>query len=144
MIRKIFVTVYVYFMKFPDRMYPFACEIKGRRVRGVRSYERAAARAFKKYGVGRLGYRLTFYREIFHFVGSVLFIILATYLSKHFFGSDMALYTLSFGAIVALALQEFYFHPKHYNQHFWKGITDWSVWVLPIFVYVFHLPSQWF
>ena len=123
-------------MTLPDRLYPFACKVGGRRVRGRRSYERAAARAFKRYGLGRLGYKLTLYRETFHFIGSVIFIMLATLLSKRLFGSEAALYVLLAAAIAALSFQEFYVHPKNYGQHARKGIIDWLTWVTPMVLYL--------
>ena len=115
---------YAYVLTLPDRLYPFSCNIGGHWVRGRRSYERAVALALRRYGVGRLGYRLTLYRETFHFTGSLLFIFLAAWLSKNFFGSEGALYVLLASAIVALSYQEFYLHPKRYGQHLRKGIAD--------------------
>ena len=105
----------------------------------MRSYERTAARAFKRYGLGRVGYKLTLYRETFHFFGSILFIISATFLSKNFFGSEAALYVLLWTAVAALSFQEFYVHPKKYGQHVKKGVIDWFTWVVPIALYVFFL-----
>ncbi|MBC7836197.1 hypothetical protein H7X87_00250 [Acetobacteraceae bacterium] len=136
--RWLIVNLYVFFVTFPDRFYPFACKANGQWVRGRRSYERAVARALKKHGVGRIGYKLTLYREVFHFVGSILFIVGATVISQNFFGSDAALYFLLYAAIVALTFQEFYLHPKQYSQHFRKGILDWFVWVVPMLIYIFR------
>jgi hypothetical protein len=130
--------IYLYFLTMPDRLYPFASKVGGRRVRGRRSYERAVARALTKYGFGRLGYKLFLYREFFHFVGSVLFIVLATEVSKAFFGGDTALYMLLWAAIFALAFQEFYVHPRRYGQLLHKGIADWLVWVVPMILYIFR------
>jgi hypothetical protein len=118
-------------------MYPFACEVEGHLVRGRRSYEQAVAHALEVYGLDRLGYKLTLYRELFHFIGSIIFILLATLVSKIFFGSDVALYVLLGAAVVALSFQEFYMHPKMYGQHPRKGIADWLAWVTPIATYFF-------
>src|SRR3989344_7765710 len=120
-----FKNTYGYFLTLPDRMYPFACEVGGEWVRGRRSYEQAAARALENYGLGRLGYKLMLYRELFHFAGSILFIISATLISKILFGSEVALYVLLAAAIMALSFQEFYVHPKHYGQRARKGVIDW-------------------
>jgi len=132
-----FKKTYGFFLTLPDRFYPFSCKVGGRWVRGRRSYERAAARAFKVYGLGRLGYKLTLYRETFHFIGSILFIMSATFLSKNFFGSEAALYVLLWTAIAALSFQEFYVHPKKYGQRAKKGVIDWLTWVVPIALYAF-------
>lgn len=117
-------------------MYPFASEIEGRFVRGQRSYTEAVDYALKKYGPGRIGFKLVCYRGTFHFVGSILFIILATFITKTLFDSDTALYVLLFTAIISFSYQEFYLHPKRYGQHANKGITDWLTWVVPMLMYV--------
>lgn len=131
-------STYDFFITFPDRMYPFAVKIRGKRVRGRRAYELAVRRAIRRYGLGRIGYRLTIYREVFHLLGSILFITFATLLSKDLFGSEIAVYVLLGAAIVALAYQEFYVHPKHYGQHLFKGVADWLTWVVPMLVYLFR------
>ena len=130
-------NIYWLFVTLPDHFYPFANEINGRRIRGMRSYQKAVARALKKNGAGRMGYKLTLYRQTFHFAGSIIFIVLATFLAKNFFGSEVALYFLLYTAIVALNFQEFYLHPKRYGQHLKKGVIDWSFWVLPILFYIY-------
>lgn len=129
-------TTYGYFVTLPERLYPFKSEIQGNFVRGRRSYELALRRAARAYGKGRLGYKLMMYRQAFHFVGSILFITFSTLISKDLFGSDTALYVLLGSAIVALAYQEFYLHPKTFGQLMRKGVTDYLVWVVPMIVYI--------
>ncbi len=107
-------------------------------MRGRKSYEYMMRRAIKKYGPSRVGYWLGFYREVFHLMGSILFIVAAGLFSQKIFGSNTAVYVLLAAAIVALGYQEFYVHPKHYGQHFMKGVTDWLVWVVPMLVYIFR------
>lgn len=136
--RAILKASYGFFITFPDRMYPFAAMVGGKRVRGRRAYEYAVRRALRRYGMGRIGYRLGLYREVFHFIGSVLFITAATLVSQDLFGSNTAVYVLLIAAIVALAVQEFYLHPKHYGQHFMKGVADWLTWVVPMLIYIFR------
>ncbi len=135
---KLLAHTYSFFITFPDRFYPFANEINGRRIRGIRSYQKAVSHALRQNGPGHLGYKLVLYRQVFHFIGSVLVIVLATELSRDFFGSETALYVLLFTAIAALTYQEFYVHPKRYGQRFRKGLIDWSVWVVPMMVYLFR------
>ncbi len=134
--RSSLTKTYLYFITLPDRLYPFTSEIEGKLVRGQRSYEHTVNAALEKYGLGRLGYKLFLYREVFHFIGSVLFIIFATLVSQDLFGSDTALYVLLGAAILALSYQEFYVHPKTYGQHVQKGIADWLVWVVPMVAYI--------
>jgi hypothetical protein len=135
-VKKVLSTTYFYFLTLPDRLYPFKREIEGQWVRGQRAYEAAVADALTRYGLGRLGYKLMFYREVFHLIGSIIFIVCATAISKDLFGSDVALYVLLGAAILALSYQEFYVHPKIYSQHARKGIADWLVWVAPMIAYI--------
>ena len=133
--------MYTGVVSLPDRLYPFKCEIEGRFVRGRRSYEQAVKHAFETYGPGRFGYKLLLYRETFHFIGALLFIVSAGLISKDLFGSDIALYVLLGSAILALSVQEFYVHPRKYGQRTQKGIADWSVWVLPMLAYLVFFAS---
>lgn len=128
--------LYTFIETLPDRLYPFACEIEGKWVRGQQSYKNAMDQAFETYGPHRLGLRLTIYRGVFHFVGSILFIIFAALLSRELFGSEVALYVLMAAAIIALALQEFHTHPKRFKQPRIKGIFDWLTWIVPMVAYV--------
>ncbi len=127
---------YLYIETIPDRLYPFACEIEGRWVRGQRSYMRALERAIEKHGPHRLGYKLVVYRATFHFLGSVLFIFFTALLSHRLFGSEVALYLIILVASIALFIQEFYGHPKRYGQSRRKGVADWLTWVVPMVLYV--------
>lgn len=129
-------NLYVYCETIPDRLYPFTVEIEGQLVRGQRAYIKTLADAWEKYGPNNMGYKLTMYRSAFHFVGSIWFIVFATVLSHRFFNSDMALYVLMGAAIGALFFQEFYIHPRQYNQKSRKGISDWLTWVIPMMVYL--------
>ena len=132
---------YLYLVSLPDRWYPFGSEIEGKWVRGQQSYAQAVERAFAKYGPGRLGYKLTIYRETCHFVGSIIFIFCATVLSKDLFGSETALYVLLGAAILALSFQEFYVHPKHWHQKARKGLFDWFSWTVPVAIYFVRFGS---
>ena len=134
--KKIFLNAYSYCVTIPDRLYPFRSQIEGQRVRGQRSYQVSVEKAHSQYGLGKLGYKLTFYREVFHFLGSLLFIVFSTLVAKDLFGSDIALYVLLGAAVLALSYQEFYLHPKAYGQHPRKGMTDWLVWVAPMVAYL--------
>ncbi len=121
---------------FPDRMYPFRSEIEGSFVRGRASYERAVELAKEKYGPQHLGYKLTAYREAFHFSGSIVFLLVTAVLSQQFFNSEVAFYVVVAGAIIALFVQEFYYHPKYYAQTTLKGVTDWLAWIIPMVLYI--------
>jgi hypothetical protein len=128
---------YQFFKTFPDRMYPFRAEIEGQFVRGRESYELAVTQAWEKYGPHHIGFKLTFYREVFHFMGAITFIVVVTLLSHRFLNSEGALYVLMGCAIAALFVQEFYYHPKYYSQPTIKGVSDWLSWVVPMITYLF-------
>lgn len=129
-------NLYLFIQTVPDRLYPFACEMEGKFVRGRESYKRALEESFAKYGPNHFGYKLTFYRGTFHFFGSVFFIVCSTFLSQKFFGSDIALYVLMTLMIVGIFVQEFYWQPKQLGQLRYKGIIDWLTWVTPALLYL--------
>lgn len=134
--RLLLKRLYLYIESIPDRLYPFTSEIEGRFVRGRESYKKAVENAIEKYGPNSLGYKLQFYRGAWHFLGSVLFIVIATLVSQKLFGSEIALYILLGTAIVALFIQEFISHPNRFQQSRKKGIADWLTWVIPMVLYV--------
>ena len=131
--------LYHAFVVLPDRLYPFKTKIKGQWTRGVRSYDAAVARYQRTYGIGRYGYKIAAYRQLFHFVGSLLIIYATTLLALDFLGSRAALFLLLALATLLIAYQEFFFQRKRYRQHWGKAVTDWIVWCAPIGVYLFNL-----
>ncbi len=121
----------------PDRLYPFKTEVDGQWVRGIRSYNAVLARYQRIYGAGRYGFKLDAYRQVFHFVGSVLFLASAAYLSQYLFGSTVALYAFLFAAVLFISFQEFYLQRRTYQQLWRKGVIDWLTWCVPIGAYFF-------
>ncbi len=122
---------------FPDVVYPFRVRIRGQWVRGRRAYDAALRKAFRLYGVGRYGYKLSFYRGFFHLFGSLAIIFAAAFVSQYFFGSEVALYLVLALTVLFISFQEFYLQRRIYRQLWKKGIVDWFTWTLPILVYVF-------
>lgn len=131
--------LYHAFVTLPDRLYPFRTEVQGRWVRGIRSYNAAVERYQRKYGIGRYGYKLAAYRQLFHLAGSLLVIYTATLLALDLVGSRAALAVLLLLATFLISYQEFYFQRKRYRQHWGKAVTDWFVWCAPIGAYLFVL-----
>lgn len=121
----------------PDVLYPFKTQVQGQWVRGIRSYNATLARYERKYGIGHYGFKLEAYRQLFHLAGSVLFLIVAAYLSQTFFGKAEAIYAFLIAAVFLISLQEFYLHRRMYQQLWKKGIIDWISWCLPIGIYFF-------
>lgn len=127
---------YTFIQTIPDRVYPFATEMEGRFVRGRESYKRALEESFSKYGPNHFGFKLTFYRGTFHLLGSIVFIVMATFISQRLFGSEMALYALMLMMIVGIFIQEFYWQPRQLGQLRYKGIVDTLTWVAPMVLYL--------
>jgi hypothetical protein len=135
--RKIVAKAYHSLVTLPDRLYPFGCEVQGQWVRGVRSYDLALARAFRKYGPGHYGFRLSFYRQCFHFAGSLLVLYACALVALHFFDSATAFSLLLGLATAFISYQEFVLQRREYHQLWRKGLADWLVWVLPMGLYLF-------
>lgn len=120
----------------PDRLYPFKTDVQGHWVRGVRSYNATFARYQRKYGRGHYGFELDVYRQLFHLVGSILFLMCAAYLSHSFFGGSVkALYVFLIAAVLFISFQEFYLHRRMYRQLWKKGVVDWLAWCVPMGIY---------
>jgi hypothetical protein len=129
-------NLYLYIHTIPDRLYPFSCDIEGKFVRGRESYKRALEDSFAKYGPNHFGFKLTCYRGTFHLLGSIVFIVLSTFISQRLFGSEMALYILMSMMIFGIFIQEFYWQPKQLGQLRYKGIVDWLTWATPVLIYL--------
>jgi len=118
---------YHFLVTLPDRLYPWGCEIQGQWVLGIRSYDRALARAYRKYGRGHYGYGLSWYRQCFHLAGSLILISIAALIAS---GSILVI------AILGIAYQEFILQRRTYRQLWRKGVMDWFVWCAPMGVYL--------
>ena len=128
-------ALYDFFITLPDRLYPFATVIDGKKVRGRRAYQKQLEAVLEKYGVGKLGYTLMAYRQVCHLLGSLLFLFSVTLIAHILFDSVTALYFLLAAAVLAITYQEFYLHPRTHGQHLKKGVLDWVVWTAPLFIY---------
>ncbi len=134
------VTCYDFLVSIPDRIYPFAEEVEGQKVRFRRAYDQALARIQEKRGYGTYGAWLITYRGLCHVIGAIMFIGVSTFVSKQFFGSDVALYVLLVLASLALIAQEFILQPRTFGQMKMHSVVDLMSWVVPFGVYVFmHL-----
>ena len=74
------------------------------------------------------------YREFFHILGSFLIIS---------FSYILYLYVSVYVPVIIFLLwsawmtyQEFYLHPKKYNQKLLESILDWSSWIIPLIIYL--------
>ena len=123
----------------PDRAYPFKTKVEGQWVRGIRSYNAAVARYQRKYGVGRYGYKIAAYRQMFHLAGSLLVIYAATFLTLGLAGSRAALAVVLLLTTLLISYQEFFLQRRRYHQHWTKAVTDWLVWCAPMGAYLFAL-----
>jgi hypothetical protein len=107
-------------------------------VRWQRSYEHRLESAQKSLGVGRYGFRLSAYREIFHIFGAGIVIVLGTVISQAIWGSDTALPLVFVLAMLVITYQEFVLQPRTYKQRFGKGVIDWISWITPLGLYLFY------
>ncbi|KND51368.1 MAG: hypothetical protein ABA06_03600 [Parcubacteria bacterium C7867-001] len=74
------------------------------------------------------------WREVCHVVGSVILIVATTFLAPFApFNLPIAVFAV---LVVFMTYQEFYLHPKKYQQRLWKGILDWLAWVLPFALFL--------
>lgn len=129
--------LYHFIVTFPDRLYPFRNQVEGEWVRGMRSYNRALERAFRRYGHGHDGIALFWYREFFHIVGSLLFIYGAIFIALGFFGSQTALVVALAGLTLFITYQEFILQRRRYRQLWKKAVSDWLFWCVPCAAYLF-------
>ncbi|HEX7651525.1 MAG TPA: hypothetical protein VF439_02300 [Candidatus Paceibacterota bacterium] len=130
-------ATYHFVVTLPDRLYPFRNEIEGQWVRGIRSYDRALERAFHAYGDGHYGYRLAFYRFLFHVVGALIVLSGATFVAHRLFGGTIALIVLLALAMAFITYQEFVLQRRMYRQLWRKGVIDWLTWCVPLAFYAF-------
>ena len=133
------VRFYAALVTLPDRLYPFRTEVGGQWVRGIRSYRATLARYERRYGPGHYGVKLDAYRQVFHLASSILYLVIAAYLSRVLFGSEKAIYVFLLAAVAFITFQEFYLHRRMYRQLWKKGIIDWMAWCVPIGVYLYHI-----
>lgn len=132
MLKRTSLRFYTFLITIPDCLYPFSCTIEGKRVRWRAAYEQVLTEVRARMGAGHYGATLFAYRQVFHVVGSVLFMTTATFIAHRLFGSDTALLVLLGTATLAITFQEFYVHPRHYGQRLPKSVTDWLAWVAPM------------
>lgn len=132
-----YASIYPFLVTIPDRLYPFRTKVKGRWVRGKRSYDAALASVRRKLGPGHFGYKVLAYRQLCHLLGALALIVVSTIIAKEFLGSEAALYVVLLLAVLFISFQEFYLHPKYYGQLWRKSVADWMVWVAPIAVFLF-------
>ncbi|HUY62311.1 MAG TPA: hypothetical protein VMV50_00755 [Candidatus Paceibacterota bacterium] len=138
--RKKRLGLYNALVTLPDRLYPFRAKVGGQWVRGVRAYNATLLRYERTHGMGHYGYGLEAYRQLFHLTGSILFLVVAAYVSQAYFGSTKALYAFLAVAVLFISYQEFYLHRRLYRQLWKKGVLDWLAWCVPMGIFVFtHL-----
>jgi hypothetical protein len=77
------------------------------------------------------------FREVFHVIGALI-LILISYLLYIYMNTNIPIIIfIVFG--IWITYQEFYLHPKKYNQELSISILDWSSWMIPFIVYLIFL-----
>ena len=98
-----------YIFEFPERLFP-----------NLREYS----------------YPLYFsWRQLCHALGALLLIIILDFLPI----SKKIVIEIVIVFIFYMGYQEFYIHPKYYDQKILKSIIDWSSWCIPLFIYIFKI-----
>ena len=106
-------------------------------MRGMRSYQHELRRAARRYGPHAYGYKLATYRQVFHFLGSLFVMYVATLIALNLVGSRAALAVLLVLATMFITYQEFFLQRRIYRQRWIKGVMDWCVWCVPMGAYLF-------
>ena len=75
------------------------------------------------------------WREICHIIGSLILLYVSYLITPKTVPVTFILLT------IWMTYQEFYFHPKKYDQPLWKGLIDWLSWITPFIIY-FLLTKQ--
>ncbi len=126
--------IYNFILTIPDRLFLLPSKINGENEYFLASYNHTKNLCQQFVGSGYCK-KILVWRELFHFLGALLFILVAVAMERVFKSSVPSLVVLG-GVIAWITFQEFYLHPTFYNQTFTKGIIDWFVWVVPIVLYL--------
>lgn len=84
---------------------------------------------------GVLVFPYKFVREIFHIIGSCILIGISYVVSIFVYTYTSLIIFTMLG--IWITYQEFYLHPKKYNQRISEGILDWLSWMLPFLIFIF-------
>lgn len=77
------------------------------------------------------------YREFFHIFGSLILIMISFVLYLYISTNIPIIFFIVL--CVWMTYQEFYLHPKKYNQKLIEGIFDWLSRIVPFGIYLFIL-----
>lgn len=128
---------YDYLITFPERLYPFTVTTAGgKKLTGELAYAHVAAENKKKFddAYSLQAPKLLLWRQLFHVLSSIFVVFIAHLMIKHMsFFNGFALLVLF---IILVAVQEFYLQPHYYDQKRQKGVIDFTVWMLPILLYI--------
>lgn len=114
-------SFYVFLVDFPALFFPY----------GKKEYIKFINNKWnRKKKMKHVVYLL--YGEFFHFAGSISVILFASL----FLSGTVMFFPFFLLVFSLLFLQEFYFHPKMFNQPRYKGALDFSTWVVPMLVYL--------
>lgn len=130
--------IYEYFITLPERLYPFTEVNEDKEaLTGQNAYAfvvRTNRRLYDEVYTFKAP-KIFVYREFFHLFGSLIAISITNFLITRFSILNGVVF-LAF-VVYFISLQEFYIHPKYYKQTMLKSAIDWTVWIVPIVVYIF-------
>jgi hypothetical protein len=135
MFKRHITPAYNWIIKFPGYFYPFVSIIDGERKRGMASYQ-CALRLIRETET-KIIYpaKVLIHSELSHLLGSLIAIPTASFLGV-VLQAPIVTYAFLIFIILFITIQEFYIHPKHYRQIWWKSCIDWSMWVGPIVIFL--------
>ena len=119
---------YDFLIRLPDKLFIIPHKIDGELIFGERSYN---------YFIENNHFAIKMWREIFHLAGSILVVIISRFISN-ITGFKKLDIVILLALILFITFQEFYLHPKYYNQKLYEGILDWLFWVGPIIYYFIY------
>jgi len=73
------------------------------------------------------------WRELCHLTGSLFLILISYFLKPLIPAASIIIFVV---LLLWMTYQEFYLHPKKYDQKLWKGILDWLSWIAPFVIYL--------
>lgn len=122
--------------RIPDYLYLFPEHADGGTLFFKAAYDAKLASCQALFGIeGAQIYciKLLLWRELFHFIGGVAAVILV-YAIKRWLGVRRAIiFSVLFAAYILF--QEFFLHPRAFDQIFFKSVFDSAVWLGPAIVY---------
>ncbi len=120
--------IYAFLLRIPDTFYP--------------SYAGEILRCQERFGSEDYCVNIVVYRSLYHLAGSLLIIFALLWLWK-WTKSKLLIFSILALVILWVLFQELYLHPQYYGQHFFKGLIDMIVWILPLLCFSWYIKKSY-